>query len=172
MDNSIDANQILNDVLSIVCKGGESYRKFIFSFEIKSACERQGYTFDARFLDFVLEKLKSDGLISDDMEKYGKGVQYSTYSMSETSPLPITNTVEFEKVGREQIWIALFNGIVFNQNGGYLEVKRVSDEKTVEEKMYRQRAENAANRLNYLTAILGVATAALAVSEGMKIYTK
>jgi hypothetical protein len=64
-----------------------------------------------------------------------------------------------------------FDGLLFlEEKGSYLEWKRYQTIRFAEEEGYRKRAETNAERLNILTAILGVGTIGLAVPEGIKLY--
>jgi len=65
-------------------------------------------------------------------------------------------------------WITI-KGLMFK---GYVEESQSLDLQKSLSRTLMIQAEKNAKRLNYLTAILGVATAALAISEVMKIYTE
>jgi len=63
-------------------------------------------------------------------------------------------------------------GDIFNEQGGY----EMADRSMSAEKIFIRNlsisSERNAKRLNWLTAILGIATSALAISEAFKFYTE
>lgn len=72
-------------------------------------------------------------------------------------------------------YLASIEGLIMvNENGGYINAKKSSSQltesKEAEAKNWVIASDANQMRLNYLTAILAVATLALGVSEGMKIY--
>lgn len=66
-------------------------------------------------------------------------------------------------------WIT-FDGVIFDENGGYQEAKRVSDARNAEDKNYRIRSEDTAKKLNDLTKYLAIGSFLLAGVEILKMF--
>jgi hypothetical protein len=157
MDNVINGNKLLDDLLKIVCEGGEAPRKmFIQTGEISDRYEQRHGNIDVHLLDSALQRLKADNLISDNMKLYGKGV-------SESTLYPITDAVEYENYNENEMWIALFDGFILVQNGGY----KANAEKARNQK----KIQNLRDWLLVLGSIAAaIGTIFLALTELVKHY--
>lgn len=115
----------------------------------------QGYNKDiAGIIRVCINKLVKDGFVSENKEWV------------------VINMNTGEKTFETRYGIT-FEGLLFIETkvSYRLEYKSLGV-KIEADKNYRIRAECAANQLNYLTAFVGIATAALGTSEMIKVYSK
>ncbi len=115
--------------------------------------ERNGYTKDtAGIIEVCLGKLIRDGFITEN--KAGKLIDMNTGMETLETRYGIT-----------------FEGLLFLETNISYQIEfKSSDLRKFEAKTLQNQMETNAWRLNYMTAVLCVATGALAVSEIIKIY--